>query len=61
MSNEEIHYQGWRVELLHDNVGWKALVYGPNSPLHEAKVPSGHDRHAVMEEAKMLIDEALTS
>jgi hypothetical protein len=59
VSNEAFHYKGWRVEVLHDGAGWKALVYWPISPLHEAEVPEGPDRHLVMEKAKTLIDELL--
>ena len=60
VQNDNFRYKGWSVELLRDNVGWKALVYGPHSPLHQAKVPSGHDRQGVLEEAKVRIHETLT-
>ena len=59
MSGDEFHYKGWRVEVLHAGAGWKALVYGPSSPLHEVEVPYGPDRHIVMKEAKALIDKLL--
>jgi len=52
-----IHYKSWRIEVLHGQPGWKALVYHPTSPLHGAAVPDGQDRRAIMEEAKMLIEE----
>ena len=56
MATDEIHYKGWRIEVLHGEPGWKALVYRPSSPLHEADVPNGSDRHTVIEGAKTLID-----
>lgn len=56
MSGDEFHYKGWRVEVLHHGAGWKALVFGPSSPLHEVEVPYGPDRRVVMEKAKALID-----
>ena len=59
MASEEIHYKGWRIEVLHQGQGWKALVYRPSSPLHEEPVPSGPDRRVVMQEAKMLVDQGL--
>jgi hypothetical protein len=60
MAIDEIHYKGWRMEVLQDGPGWKALVYRPSSPLHEATVPHGPDRRAVIEEAKALIDRSRT-
>ena len=59
MTIDEIHYKGWRVEILHGDRGWKALLYCPRSPLHDTTVPEGPDRRAVIESAKLLIDEAL--
>ena len=56
MVIDEIHYKGWRIEVLHGELGWKALLYRPSSPLHEAAVPEGPDRHAIIQEAKVLID-----
>lgn len=61
MVSEEIHYKGWRIEVLHADAGWKALVYRPSSPLHEEPVPAGPDRRAVMQEAKALVDRRLAS
>jgi hypothetical protein len=58
---EEIHYKGWRVEVLPDESGWEALVYCPGSRLHERTVPHGPDRRAVIEDAKTLIDGKQTS
>lgn len=57
MAIDEIHYKGWRVEILHGDKGWKALLYRPSSLLHETTVPEGPDRHAVIENAKLLVDE----
>lgn len=56
---DEIHYKEWRIDVMHSGTGWEALVYRPKSPLHEVSVPSGHNRHAVIEEAKALIDKML--
>jgi hypothetical protein len=56
---DEIHYKGWRIDLMHGDRGWEALIYRPGSPLHEVTVPHGDDRHAVIEDAKMLIDKLL--
>lgn len=53
---DEIHYKDWRIQVLADESGWKALVYRPHSPLHEATVPQGPDRRAVVAEATALID-----
>jgi hypothetical protein len=58
MAIDEIHYKGWRIEVLHGGAGWKALVYRPSSLLHDTRVPDGPDRHAVIELAKVLIDKA---
>ena len=55
---DEIHYKGWRVQVLNSDKGWKALLYRPSSPLHEANVPEGPDRRIVIENAQLLIDEA---
>ena len=57
-SIDEIHYKGWRVQVLHSDQGWKALLYRPSSPLHETNVPEGPDRRIVIENAQLLIDEA---
>ena len=54
---DEIHYKEWRIR----GPGWKALIYRPNSPLHEAYEPAGQDRRAVIEDAKALIDKLLVS
>ena len=51
-----IHYKDWRIEVLADESGWKALVYRPSSPLHETTVPRGPDRRTVIAEAKSLVD-----
>jgi hypothetical protein len=59
MASEEIHYKGWRIEVLHQGQGWKALIYRPSFLLHEEPVPTGSDRRAVMKEAKLLIDRSL--
>jgi len=56
MSVDEIHYKSWRIEVLHGQPGWKTLVYRPTSPLHGVVAPDGPDRHAVMEEASVLIE-----
>lgn len=53
---DEICYKDWRIEVLPDGSGWKALVYRPSSPLHEATVPHGPDRRAVIAQAKTIID-----
>jgi len=53
---DEIHYKDWRIEVMADASGWKALVYRPSSPLHETTVPQGPDRRAVVAQAKSLID-----
>ena len=58
MAIDEIHYKGWRVQVLHGDQGWKALLYRPSSPLHETNVPVGPDRRVVIENAQLLIDEA---
>ncbi len=57
MALEEIHYKGWRIDLLHQGAGWKALIYRPSSLLHEEPVPTGSDRRMVMREAKTLVDQ----
>lgn len=53
---DEIRYKNWRIEVLTDGPGWKALVYRLTSPLHETTVPHGPDRDAVVAEAVALID-----
>lgn len=53
---EEIHYKGWRIDIMHHGNGWEALIYRANSPLHELSVPKAPDRRAVIEDAKNLID-----
>ncbi len=53
---DEIRYKNWRIEVLTDQPGRKALVYRPTSPLHETTVPHGLDRDAVVAEAVALID-----
>ena len=58
---DEIHYKEWRIALMHKGLGWEALIYRPNSPLHDVSVPHGNDRHAVIEKAKLLIDDLLAS
>lgn len=59
MASEDIHYKGWRIDVLHQGAGWKALIYRPSSLLHEETVPAGADRHAVMQAAKALVDRYL--
>jgi|GEM_PF-3316565 len=56
---DEIHYKEWRVEVMHGNPGWEALIYRQGSPIHEETVPAGPDRRVVIEEAKALIDKLL--
>jgi hypothetical protein len=58
---DEIHYKEWRIDVMHSGSGWEALVYRPSSLLHEASVPCGHDRHAIIEEAKVLIEKLLAA
>ena len=53
---DEIHYKGWRIDVMSRENGWEALVYRPSSPLHEVTVPNGSDRRTVIEEAKVLVD-----
>ena len=54
---DEIHYKGWRIDVMHYEHGWEALVYRPSSPLHEVTVPKGLDRRTVIERAKTLVDQ----
>lgn len=61
MAGAEFHYKQWRVEVLHKGQGWKAQVYRPHSPLHEAETPEGPDRWGVMEKAMTLIDRLLAN
>jgi hypothetical protein len=56
---DEINYNGWRIDVLHQRDGWKALIYRPSSLLHETTVPEGSDRRAVLEEATMIVDSLL--
>jgi hypothetical protein len=56
---DEIKYKGWRIDVLHQGEGWKALIYRPSSLLHEIDVPEGSDRRAVLEEATTVIDSLL--
>lgn len=56
MAVDGIHFEGWRVAILHGEAGWKALVYRPSSPLHETAVLHGADRRAVIAKAKLLIN-----
>jgi hypothetical protein len=56
IAMDEINCKGWRINLLHQQDGWKALIYRPSSLLHETGVPKGSDRRAVLEEATALID-----
>ena len=57
---DEIYYKKWRIDVMQSEPGWEALIYRPHSPLHEVSVPHGQNRHAVIEEAKALIDKLLT-
>ena len=61
MEIDEIHYKGWRIEVLHSELGWKAPVYRPSSPLHEIDVPDGSDRRTAIEGAKTLIDKLIAA
>ena len=54
---DEIHYKGWRIDLMQLEHGWEALVYRPSSPIHEVSVPKGLDRRTVIEGAKTLVDQ----
>lgn len=54
MALDEIHYKGWRIEVLQGQPGWRTLVYYPGSPLHGSVAPDGTDRRAVMEQAETL-------
>jgi hypothetical protein len=56
---DEINYKGWRIDVLHQRDGWKALIYRPSSLLHETNVPEGSNRRAVLEEATTIIDSLL--
>ena len=58
---DEIHYKEWRIDVMHKGLGWEALIYRPNSPLHETSVPARQDRRAVIEDAKLRIDKMLAS
>ena len=58
---DEIHYKEWRIDVMHKGLGWEALIYRPSSALHETSVPAGQDRRAVIEHAKLYIDEILAS
>jgi hypothetical protein len=58
---DEIHYKEWRIDVMQSESGWEALIYRPSSLLHEVSVPHGQNRRAVIEEAKVLIDELLAS
>jgi hypothetical protein len=58
---DEIHYKEWRIDVMHKENGWEALIYRPSSPLHETSVPVAQDRRAVIEHAKLYIDEILAS
>jgi len=58
---DEIFYKEWRIDVMQSESGWEALIYRPSSPLHEVSVPHGQNRRAVIEGAKMLIDELLAS
>lgn len=59
MASEGFHYKDRRVEVLHQEADWEALIYRPSLLLNEEMVPAGADRHAVMREAKTLVDQAL--
>jgi hypothetical protein len=59
MASDEIHCKEWRIDVLHQGAGWKALIHRPSSRLHEEPVPMGSDRRAVMREAKTLVDQCL--
>jgi hypothetical protein len=56
MTGGEIHYKGWRIDIMYRSNGWEALIYRPNSPLHEMPVPKGPERRIVIEAAKTFID-----
>ena len=58
---DEIHYKGWRIEILHGGLGWKALVFRPSSLLHEIEVPDGHDRHSALDGGRALVDRLLVA
>ena len=57
MTIDEFHHRGWRVEVPPGRSGWKALIYRPGSLLHEATMPHGPDRPAVIAEAQALIED----
>ena len=59
MTGDEIRYKEWRIDIIYDGNGWGALIYRPNSSLHEIPVPKGPDRHNVIEDAKTIIDKLL--
>jgi hypothetical protein len=59
MAKEQINYKEWCIDLCIEGSGWKALIYRPHSVLHEETIPTGQDRHAVIEKAKNLIDDWL--
>jgi len=54
---DEIHYKGWRIDIMRREHSWEALVYRPSSPLHEVIVPKGPDQRVVIEEARALVDQ----
>ncbi len=56
---DEISYKDWRIAVMHHADGWEALVYRPSSLLHEVAVPRGPDRHAVIAQAKLLVDQMM--
>jgi hypothetical protein len=56
---DEIRYKEWRIDVMQTESGWEALIYRPNSLLHEVSVPHRQNRRAVIEEAQVLIDELL--
>jgi hypothetical protein len=59
IAMDEITYKGWRIDVLHQQDGWKALIYRPSSLLHETTVPEGSDRRAMIEEAMTVINSLL--
>ena len=56
MAKEQINYNEWSIDLCFDESGWKAFINRPHATLHEENVPTGQNRHAVIEKAKILID-----
>jgi len=57
MTEEELPYREWRIEVMPHGGGWNALIYRPGATKSEKITPYAPYRITVIEEAQKYIDE----